>query len=90
MLQLEVPMDFVVATGQVATLEVFVDLTFREVGLDWRDHVVADKSLLRPLDIMRSVGHPEKARLQLGWAPKTLLPALISGLVEAEQRRRTK
>ena len=88
MLQLEVPMDFVVATGQVATLEVFVDHTFRSVGLDWRDHVVTDKSLLRPLDIMRSVGHPEKARLQLGWAPQTLLPALISGLVEAEQRRR--
>ena len=88
MLQLDAPTDFVVATGQVATLEVFVDHTFRSIGLDWRDHVVTDKSLLRPLDIMRSVGHPEKARLQLGWAPQTLLPALIGKLVEAEWQRR--
>jgi GDPmannose 4,6-dehydratase len=89
MLQLDEPTDFVVATGEVATLETLVDHAFRAVGRDWRDHVIADKSLLRPLEITRSVGQPEKARRLLGWTPQTRLLNLVGKLVEAERERRT-
>jgi GDPmannose 4,6-dehydratase len=88
MLQLDQPSDFVIATGRAATLEDFVEQAFAAAGLDWRAHVVTDASLLRPLDIMRSVGHPEKARRLLGWTPRVLLPELIIGLVQAERQRR--
>jgi GDPmannose 4,6-dehydratase len=90
MLQLNEPMDFVVATGKAATLQTFVDHAFRAVGRDWRDHVVSDKSLLRPLEIMRSIGRPTKAEQLLGWTPKTMLPELIAKLVEAERMRRAR
>ena len=41
MLQCDQPDDFVVASGVAHSLEEFVAAAFREVGLDWRDHVVA-------------------------------------------------
>jgi GDPmannose 4,6-dehydratase len=88
MLQLDRPEDFVIATGRAASLEEFVERSFRAFGLNWRDHVVVDESLFRPLDIMISVGRPDKARTLLGWTPQTYFPDLIGKLVEAERERR--
>ncbi len=51
MLQGEQPDDFVIATGESRSLEEFVAAVFSEVGLNWRDHVVGDSSLLRPTDL---------------------------------------
>ena len=36
-------------------------------GLDWRDHVESDASLLRPSEIMVSRANPEKSARMLGW-----------------------
>src|SRR5437588_2273662 len=67
MLQRDQPDDFVVASGVAYSLEQFVAAAFREVGLDWRDHVDYDASLVRSSEIMYSVGDPTKAAEVLGW-----------------------
>jgi len=59
--------DFVIATGETNRLEDFVAEVFRCVGLDWRDHVESDSSLLRPSEIMVSRANPEKSFRKLGW-----------------------
>jgi GDPmannose 4,6-dehydratase len=51
------------------------------VGLDWKDHVKTDEALLRPSDIERSVGHPQKARELLNWQARFDLKAIIAGLI---------
>lgn len=66
-LQQDDPKDYVVATGETYTLEEFVAEAFNCVGLDWRDHIVADPTLLRPSEIMVSRANPAKASEQLGW-----------------------
>ena len=66
MLQQEQPEDYLIATGETNTLENFVAAVFREVGLDWRDHVISDPSLIRSSGIMVSRGNPEKALHKLG------------------------
>lgn len=88
MLNRDAPDDFVVATGIASSLEHFVDLAFRQVGLDWRDHVERQESLLRPSDIEYSVGNPEKANRILGWRPQTRMPEVVARLMEAELARR--
>lgn len=88
MLQLDEPSDFIIATGQAATLESLVEQAFREVDLDWHGHVVVDETLFRPLDILRSVGNPQRARAVLGWEPQTSLPQLVKILVDAEKVQR--
>ncbi|WP_417911070.1 GDP-mannose 4,6-dehydratase [Candidatus Electronema sp. PJ] len=67
MLQQERPQDYVIATGRSRSLEEFVALAFQELGLDWHEHVVADKKLLRPTDIRKGCGNPAKAERELGW-----------------------
>jgi len=89
MLQLDAPTDIVIATGHLATLEEFVDLAFSAVGLSWRDHVVSDPALLRPLDIVRSFGDAGRAQQLLGWRSATPLRGLVELLLSAERGRRT-
>lgn len=67
MLQQGQPDDYVIATGESNTLEAFIAEVFTAVGLDWRDHVISDPSLLRPSEIMISRGNPDKAFRVLDW-----------------------
>ncbi|MEL6898100.1 MAG: GDP-mannose 4,6-dehydratase [Planctomycetota bacterium] len=81
MLQLERPEDFVVASGSSHTLEDFVSMAFRANGLDWTDHVVQDKSLLRPTDIACSRMDPSKAKRLMNWEAKMAMPEVVEEMV---------
>jgi GDPmannose 4,6-dehydratase len=67
MLQQEQADDYVIATGETNTLEDFVAEAFNVVGLDWKEHVISDTSLLRPSEIMVSYGDAARAAQILGW-----------------------
>lgn len=83
MLQQPEPDDYVVATGEEHSLQDFVSETFRQVGLNWEQHVESDPTLFRPSDIERSCGNASKAHRILGWQPsyrfQNIISALISG-----------
>ncbi|GAB4539239.1 MAG: GDP-mannose 4,6-dehydratase [Pleurocapsa sp.] len=83
MLQQEQPDDYVVATGQSYSLEEFVAETFKCVGLDWKDRVTTDYSLLRPTDLAVSKANPQKAQEKLGWSAKYRMPDIVRMMVEA-------
>ncbi|MGH8121029.1 MAG: GDP-mannose 4,6-dehydratase [Gammaproteobacteria bacterium] len=85
MLQREAPEDFVVATGQCHALEDFTSATFSELGLNWRDHVVLDRSLFRPTDLRQSLGDAGKARRILGWTAKQKMQDVVRLMIAAEQ-----
>lgn len=76
--------DFVIATGQVNSLEKFVETAFELAGLDWNDHVEVDKTLFRPTDIRRGYGRPDKAAAELGWEAKLRMREVIGLMLEAE------
>lgn len=78
------PEDFVVATGQSATLQEFVAEAFRAFGLDWRDHVTTGAELMRRSDISVSVGRPDRARERLGWTAQIRMPDVVRRLAAAE------
>jgi GDPmannose 4,6-dehydratase len=85
MLQCDQPDDFVIASGVAHSVEEFVAAAFLEVGLDWRDHVDYDPSLVRPSDIMYSLGDPTKAEQVLDWRPTVKIPEIVARMVRAEQ-----
>lgn len=87
MLQQSEPADFVIATGQTRKLEDFISLTFTCLGLDWRDHVSSDPSLLRPLDIIQGGADPSRARKMLGWQARYNLEDLVQKMIDAEKSR---
>jgi GDPmannose 4,6-dehydratase len=86
MLQQENPDDYVIATGETHTLEEFIALVFNYLGLDWREHVTYDESLLRPTEILTGKGNPAKAFIKLGWKAKYTMPGVIEMMVREEQK----
>jgi GDPmannose 4,6-dehydratase len=86
MLQQEKPADFVVATGEARTVREFVESAFAQVGLDWEKYVATDPAYLRPSEVDSLIGDATKAREQLGWAPKTMVPDLVRIMVEADRQ----
>jgi GDPmannose 4,6-dehydratase len=87
MLQNDKPNDYVIATGSQHTVRELVELAFSEGGLNWEDHVVIDKGLIRPLEVSSLRGMSARARKDLGWDPKTTFSALVKIMVSADLKR---
>ena len=85
MLQCDQPDDFVIGSGVACSIEELVARAFIEVGLNWRDHVDYDPSLVRSSDIMCSLGDPSKAAQALDWRPTVKLPEIVARMVRAER-----
>ena len=85
MLQRDRADDYVIATGETNTLEAFVAEAFNVLGLDWRQHVQSDPTLLRPSEIMVSRGNPEKAWNVLGWRAQRKMRDVVEGMVTVEK-----
>lgn len=83
MLQLDQAEDFVIATGVTYPLQTFVELAFKGVGLDWRNHVISDPKLFRPTDIALGRANPRKALEKLGWQAQRTMPAVVEGMLAA-------
>ena len=77
MLQIDVPNDFIIATGNTYSLEDFVKKSFDTYNLDWKKFVKLDKSFFRPLDVRMSKANPNKAKDILGWESKKTIDDLI-------------
>ncbi|MBA3311884.1 MAG: GDP-mannose 4,6-dehydratase [Planctomycetota bacterium] len=81
MLQHDEPADYVVATNETHTVREFLELAFAEVDLDWRDHVETDSRYYRPTEVDLLLGDYSKAKAELGWEPKVLMPELVRLMV---------
>ncbi len=84
MLQQKSPEDFVIATGEVNSLASFVEAAFREVELDWKDHVELDPAFLRPTDLAGGLGDPSLAETKLGWKARYHMREVVRMMVEGE------
>ena len=87
MLQAHEPRDYVVATGRTASIEDFCRLAFAHAGLDWREHVEVDQKLLRPGDVSTQCENAARAKMDLGWEPRTGLERLVAMMVDADLAR---
>ena len=82
MLQQDEPDDYVIATGTTHSVRRLVELAFARAGLDYRQHIEVDPSLLRPAEVYHLRGDFTKARLRLGWAPSMSFEQLVACMVD--------
>jgi len=83
--------DFVVGTGENHSVEEFVELAFKHVGIkDWQQYVKLDPRYLRPAEVHDLKANPKKAKEVLGWEPKTKFTDLVAMMVEADLKRLSK
>lgn len=73
MLQQDEPDDFVIATGETHSVKEFCE----EAGVKYE----IDPEFIRPADIQMLVGDTSKARVTLGWEPKTSFKDLVRIMV---------
>jgi len=83
MLNAKEPDDYVIATGRTVSLEYFTAKVFENSGLNWKDYVVIDSSLLRPTDIKVGRADPSKAWKVLGWSHKVDVDGVVIGMCNA-------
>jgi GDPmannose 4,6-dehydratase len=84
MVQSEIADDYVIATGVSSSLEDFVNQTFAQLDLDWRDHTAVSRELFRPTDIAHGKGNAAKAERLLGWKARAHMKDVVSMMVSAE------
>jgi GDPmannose 4,6-dehydratase len=88
MIQQDEPDDYVIASGATHSVRDLVACAFERVGLDWKQHVHVDESLVRgKAELHDLVGDASKARERLGWTSTLDFEGLVHLLVDADVAR---
>ena len=83
MLQQPEPKDYVIATGDMYSVEDFIKEAFRCVGIEnWEDYVDFDRFLLRPSEVDQLQGDPSLIKKDLSWEPKVKFKELVGKMVK--------
>ncbi len=100
MLQQKEAEDYVLATGETTTVRKFVEMAFLEIGLQisWQGKGLDEKGVdqhgkirveisslfFRPAEVDLLIGDSSKAKIELGWEPKTSVQELVKMMVQAD------
>lgn len=100
MLQQQVAKDYVIATGEQHSVREFVTLAAEMLGLKlgWQGHGVDEKALdengnvvvavdaayFRPTEVETLLGDATRARVELGWTPRTSFSELVREMVDSD------
>ncbi|MFI9105745.1 GDP-mannose 4,6-dehydratase [Streptomyces fildesensis] len=84
MLQCDEPDDYVVATGEAATVRQFVETAFAHAGLEWAEYVRYDPKYERPSEVDALIGDASKAHDLLGWKASVKVEELARIMVDAD------
>jgi GDPmannose 4,6-dehydratase len=84
MLQLDVPEDFVIATGRTYSVREFLQYVFDIAGLNVEDHVEIDSKFFRPHEVPLLLGNPTKAMEVLGWKPRYDMHTLAKDMYNSD------
>ena len=84
MLQQKNSGDYVVGTGSSYSVEDFAKEAFNCVGLNYKDYVVIDKSLVRQAEVDTLLANYSKAKKILKCNPEISIVKLIQSMVESD------
>lgn len=84
MLQNKTPVDYVLGTGKLHSIEDVLKMAFDYAGLNWRKYVKQDPQFVRPSDPIFIAADNSKIKAELGWQPQISLKTLIEQMVEAD------
>ena len=84
MLQAAEPTDYVIGSGESHSIRELLEIAFDYAGLDWRDYVVRDESLIRKIEYVNLCADPKKAKIELNWKPKVSFSELIIEMLKED------
>jgi GDPmannose 4,6-dehydratase len=77
---------YVIATGEAHTVQEFVSVVFEHLGLDYKEWVVEDPSIIRKSTTVL-IGDSGRLRRETGWAPSLSFPDMVRLLTTQTQQR---
>lgn len=80
----DTPQDYVIATGEMHSVQEFVELVFSKLELNWQDHVLFDPKYLRPTEVAELCGDASKIRDNLGWSPEYSFDSLVEEMIHGD------
>jgi len=102
MLQQQHPEDFVIATGVQYSVRDFVEAAANEIGIRimWKGKgvdekgydqngrciVAVDPRYFRPTEVETLLGDPTKAKVRLGWEPRTTFEELVAEMMMEDMK----
>jgi len=69
--------DFVIATGETHSIREFCEITFKKLGLNYKNYVIQKEKYFRPSEVKYLRGDSRKAKKLLKWKPKYTFESLI-------------
>ena len=84
MLQQDKPEDFVIGTGEQHSVEDFLEVAFKHVGLNFKDYLKIDDKFFRPAEVETLLADPKKSKKKLAWSPKINFENLVKEMVESD------
>ena len=84
MLQQDKPDDYVIGTGETHSVREFVDLAFKQLDMNYEDHVEVDKQFFRPAEVDLLIADPSKAKKELNWKYECTFEDLVSEMVKSD------
>jgi GDPmannose 4,6-dehydratase len=86
MLDNDIADDYVLCTGKTHTVQDFLELSFKMVELNYKDHIEIDSELYRPAEVNYLKGRCDKATKSLGWVHHTSFEELVNEMVSSDIR----
>ena len=86
MLQVDIPDDFIIGTGETHSVHEFLEAAFAYAGLDMDQHVKIDPKYFRPTEVDVLIGNADKAGKVLGWKPRVKFTDLVKIMIDADLR----
>ncbi len=78
------PDDFVVSSGEMHSVQEFVEIVFDKLDLNWKDYVEIDPIYFRPSEVDALCGDSTKLRTMLGWAPQYTFVDLVDEMISRD------
>jgi GDPmannose 4,6-dehydratase len=84
MLQHDRAGDYVIGTGEAHSIREFLDEAFGYIDMDWKQYVKIDPRYYRPTEVDYLQADPERARREMGWAPRVTFRDLVRIMMDAD------
>ena len=87
-MQQDSPVDYHICSGLLHSVEDIVDFIFLQFGMNYKDYVISDNSLVRSNEPRVVLGSNSKIRSELGWSATISFEEMLLECVESEKTRR--
>lgn len=78
--------DYVIGTGESHSVEEFISLAFKYVGLDYKEYIEIDQRYFRPTESGVLIADSSKAKKDFNWQPKIKFEEVVKIMVDADMR----